>query len=204
VIRNNLSTRPFYNERAVRLLLLVAAAVVIAATLFNVSRVLSYSRSDTALASRAAEDEDRAEALRANAAKLRASVDMKALQVAASEARQANELIDKRTFSWTALLNLFEATLPPDVRITTVQPSVNDQGQIVLTVNVLAQGVEEIERFMQNLEGTGAVRNPFVRTDQVTEQDQVSAALTAEYLPTANPAANAPASNPAERREGAQ
>jgi hypothetical protein len=32
-------------------------------------------------------------------------------------AHEANALIDRRTFSWTELLNQFQATLPPDVRI---------------------------------------------------------------------------------------
>ena len=50
VIRTNLSTRPFYNERVVHLWLLAAgASSSLAATAFNVSRVLRYSRSDTRL-----------------------------------------------------------------------------------------------------------------------------------------------------------
>ena len=35
------------------------------------------------------------------------------------DARQANDLIERRTFSWTELFNRFEHTLPDDVRITT-------------------------------------------------------------------------------------
>ena len=50
MIRANLSTRPFYNERAVQLWLLVLALIVVAATVFNVGRVIRYSRTDTELA----------------------------------------------------------------------------------------------------------------------------------------------------------
>ena len=50
MIRTNLSTRPFYNERAVRLWLLLGAIAVLAATAFNVSRMLRYSNSNTELA----------------------------------------------------------------------------------------------------------------------------------------------------------
>ena len=198
MIRNNLSTRPFYNERAVRLALLLGAVVVAAATLFNVTRVIMLSRTDSELATQASQDEARAEELRRSAVKMRASVDMKGLEVAANEARQANELIDKRTFSWTELLNLFEATLPPDVRILNVTPSVDEQQRTMLTVNLIALSVIEIEQFMRNLEASGAVRNPFVSTDQVTEQDQISASLTAEYMPqnAAAPPPAAPAATP--------
>jgi hypothetical protein len=54
MIRTNLSTRPFYNERAVSMWLLAFLVVVIAATVFNTSRVLRYSHSDTELGTSAA------------------------------------------------------------------------------------------------------------------------------------------------------
>ncbi len=60
MIRTNLSTRPFYNEGAVRSWLAILAIVAVAATIFNVSRVLRYSRSDTELATQASRDEARA------------------------------------------------------------------------------------------------------------------------------------------------
>ena len=56
MIRTNLSTRPFYNERIVHVwLIAIALVVVLAATAFNVSRVLRYSRSDTRLATQASQ-----------------------------------------------------------------------------------------------------------------------------------------------------
>ena len=122
VIRTNLSTRPFYNESAVRLWLTILAILAVAATLFNGSRVLRYSRSDTALATQASRDEARAAEVRATAVRLRASVDTKQVDAASMEARQANDLIDRRTFSWTELFNRLETTLPPEVRITSVRP----------------------------------------------------------------------------------
>ena len=61
MIRTNLSTRPFYNIAAVRLWLLVAGLVVLAATAFNVTQVLRYSNSNTELVTKAAADEGVAE-----------------------------------------------------------------------------------------------------------------------------------------------
>lgn len=43
MIRTNLATRPFYNERAVHIGLIVLAVIVVLATAFNVSRILRYS-----------------------------------------------------------------------------------------------------------------------------------------------------------------
>ena len=106
MIRTNLSTRPFYNERLVRLGLLVFLLVVAAATAFNVTRVVRYSRSDTQLSEQAARDEARAADLRKSAVRLRATVDPRQIESASLEARQANDLIDRRTFSWTEIFNL--------------------------------------------------------------------------------------------------
>src|SRR5262249_57607730 len=49
VITTNLSTRPFYNQAAVQFWLLIVAFVAVLATIFNVSRLGYYSRSDTHL-----------------------------------------------------------------------------------------------------------------------------------------------------------
>ncbi len=134
VIRTNLSTRPFYNERAVQLVLLGAGLVVLAATLFNVTRILQLSRQDTQLATQAASDEARARDLIASAAKRRATVDPRALELASVEARQANDLIDRRTFSWTELFNRFETTEPDEVRITAVRPRLDPKRGTVVTI----------------------------------------------------------------------
>ena len=90
MIRTNLSTRPFYNERSVRLILLAVAIVVVAFTAFNASRVLRYSRSDTRLATQASRDEARAADLRQQAVRLRNTVDPKQVDFASADARQAN------------------------------------------------------------------------------------------------------------------
>ena len=140
MIRTNLSTKPFYNERSVHILLLVVAVIVVAATSFNVSRVLRYSRSDTELATQSARDEARAADLRKQAAQLRASVDLKQVDFASADAKQANDLIDRRTFSWTDLFNRFEATLPDEVRIVSVKPRRDRDQNIVLLIAVVARG----------------------------------------------------------------
>ena len=43
MLRGNLATRPFYNERIVTLLLALVAAVVLALTVTNVTRLLQLS-----------------------------------------------------------------------------------------------------------------------------------------------------------------
>ena len=182
MIRTNLSTRPFYNEGAVRSWLAVLAILAVAATVFNVSRVVGYSRSDTELATQASRDEVRAAEIRATAAKLRASVDIKQVDVASGEARRANELIDRRTFSWTELFNRLETTLPAEVRITAVRPSLDRDRRIRLMISVLARGVDDVDEFMERLETTGAFANLLSREERINDAGQLVAVLECEYL----------------------
>jgi len=183
MIHTNLSTRPFYNERLVGLWLLLGLVVVLAASIFNVSRVIRYSRSDTELAQQASRDEERGKELRSTAARQRASVDPKQFERASVEARQANDLIDRRTFSWTELFNWFETTLPDEVRITAVRPRV-ERGQFILTIAVIARGVDEVSQFMDKLEATGAFSQVGSPIDEhFNEQGQLEASLQAVYTP---------------------
>ena len=189
MIRTNLSTRPFYNERSVRLILLAIALLVVAFTAFNASRVLRYSRSDTRLATQASRDEARAADLRQQAARLRASVDPKQIDYASADAREANDLIERRTFSWTDLFNRFETTLPDEVRITAVRPKVEKEG-FVLSIAVVARSVDDVNEFMENLEQTGAFRNLLSVEDRLDEQSgNLNSILQALYLPDVGHAA---------------
>jgi Tfp pilus assembly protein PilN len=183
VIRANLSTRPFYNERAVQLWLLVLALVVVAATFFNLARVIRYSQTDTELASQASRDEARAADLRAEAARLRGSVDLQQIEVASTEARQANALIDRRTFSWTDLFNQFETTFPDNVRITAVRPMIDSKGDLVLSIDVVARSVDDVDELIRNLEGTGSFANLLSVSERFNADGMLEASLEGQYMP---------------------
>lgn len=187
MIRTNLSTRPFYNERPVQFALLAVALVALAATVFNVTRVVQLSGRDTRLATQAARDEAAAAELRLAAARDRATVDPKALERASEDAREANDLIDRRTFSWTDLFNRFETTLPNDVRITAIQPKVDAKRGIVLTIVVAARGVDDVNQFLENLDASGAFVEVQAPENRFDEQGQLQATLKTVYRPTTKP-----------------
>ncbi len=189
MIRTNLSTRPFYNERIVSTWLLVFLLVVVVASVFNVTRILQYSRSDTELGLQASRDETRSAELRRSAARVRTTVDPKQIAFASQEARQANELIDRRTFSWTELFNRFETTLPDEVRITSVRPKI-EKGRFQLTIVIVARGVEDISQLMDRLERTGAFSQVGAALEEhVNEQGQIQASIDVDYLPMSGQAA---------------
>jgi Tfp pilus assembly protein PilN len=188
VIRSNLATRPFYNERAVQAWLLIAAVIVAAATIFNVSRVLHYSQSDTALGRQAIDDERTAAELRAKAARERASVDARQIAGISVQAKLANDLIARRVFSWTGLFNRFATTLPANVRLTAIRPQLDDKThQMEIFIAVVARGVDDVDEFMENLRKTDGFVDVAPNEEHLDEEGQLEAALVAHYLPGAPP-----------------
>jgi Tfp pilus assembly protein PilN len=183
VIRTNLSTRPFYNERAVHLWLLVGAVIVAAMTVLNLTAVLRYRQGDSEAARQADADEARTAQVRQQIATLRASVDPRQIDAASAAARQANELIDRRTFSWTELLNHLETTLPDEAHIVAVRPKLDRDGHIVLTLNILARDVDDVNEFMESLEQTGSFKNPRPTIERFNDQGLFESTIEANYLP---------------------
>ena len=101
MLRTDLSTRPFYNERAVTLALGVVAVIVLVCTVLNVTALAALSRRQSTLAAEADQAERTARDLRQKAGTARRSVDQSRLAAIAAAAHEANSLIDRRVFSWT-------------------------------------------------------------------------------------------------------
>jgi Tfp pilus assembly protein PilN len=182
VLRTNLSTRPFYNERVVHLLIALAGVIVLTVTLFNVMKVIQLSRHNTELATVIGHDRSETERLTREATRIRRGIDQKELAGVAAAAREANDLIDQRTFSWTAFFNDLEATLPPEVMIVSVRPVV-DRGATRISLTVVGRTAEDIDEFIEKLEGTGDFESILAKQTDRTEDGLNRAVLDAEYAP---------------------
>jgi Tfp pilus assembly protein PilN len=155
VLRTNLSTRPFYNERAIHAVAAAIAIVVLAITVWQVARVIRLSAYKTELNSAIARDKDETARLGREAADIRRGLDQKELGVIAAAAKEANGLIEQRTFSWTQLFNQLESTLPGDVMLTSVSPDFID-GVTHVNLEIQGRGGDVIDSFWERLEKTGA------------------------------------------------
>ena len=180
MLRTNLSTRPFYNDRAIHVGVGIAAVLVAALTVWNVVRVVTLSRQNTELSTRVDRDHAEAQQLTKMAAEIRGRLDKKELQQVVDSARDANALIDQRTFSWTAFFNHLEATLPPDVMLTSVRPTVKE-GVTRVTMGVLGRRAEDIDEFIEKLEATGAFEGVVPVQNDRTDEGLHRAALEAIY-----------------------
>ncbi len=185
MLRTNLSTRPFYNERVVHLVLGLVALIVLVLTVLNVITVVQLSRQNTTLAARIRDDRTAADDFARRARQIRSGIDKKELSLVVTAAREANTLIDSRTFSWTEFFNQIEATLPPDVMLASVRPTVNESGTEISMI-VRAKRGPDVDEFMEKLEATGAFENILPLQQGAKEDGTVEASLRAKYVPNAD------------------
>lgn len=205
MLRTNLATRPFYNERAVHVLIGMAGAIVAIITVLNVIRIVTLSQHNTELSARINADRAEAERLTAEAARIRRTINKDELAVVVDAAQEANALIDQRTFSWTEFFNLIESTLPPDVMLTSVRPSFKD-GITRVGMSVLARQAVDLDEFMNKLEATGAFIDVFIPSQDRTDEGLYRGLIQGVYegLPVEEDAAPAPAqATPGAARGGA-
>ena len=190
MLRSNLATRPFYNERAAHVAIGSAAVLVLAITVLNVVQVVRLSKHSTDLSSQTGIERTEAERLTADAARIRGSINKEELALIVGAAHEANSLIDQRTFSWTAFFNRIESTLPPDVMLTSVRPFIKD-GETHVTIGVLGRRAEDVDEFMEKLEATGAFREIVPATQDRTEERLFRVTIESVYDGAADAAAAA-------------
>jgi hypothetical protein len=181
MIRTNLSTRPFYNVRAVRAAIATLGFVVLAVTLFNAIQIVRLSATQRNIGARASEAETEAERLRAEAVRIRAQIDPDELDTVAGAASEANAIIDQRTFSFTTLLTQLEATLPPDVRIRTVRPRLERDGSFVVVLTTEGRTVRELDQFVESLEATGAFHDVLPTREETMDDGLIVAVIEGRY-----------------------
>jgi Tfp pilus assembly protein PilN len=182
MLRTNLATRPFYNDRAVRLGLLVAIVVVVGLTVFNVLQAVSLNARSSELTARLEEAERQTVRYREEAQAIRAALKSDEMTVIQNAAREANALIGRRVFSWTELFNQFERTLPADVRISDVTPQVDTQGRLLVAITVLSRSPEDLNEFMDQLESSGTFRDVLNRQDSILEDGLTRSIVQGYYV----------------------
>ena len=177
----NLATRPFYNERAVYLVLGMVAVFGLVVLATGIYRIVDLSRRNTELTVRAERAEREGADLSARAAEIERSVSPRAFEEVAAAAREVNLLIDQRVFSWTDFFNHIETTLPPDVMMTEVRPEI-EPGSIEVRMGVLGRRLDAISEFIGALEESGAFTEVLNRQAEITEDGMYRAVLSGQYV----------------------
>ena len=184
MLRTNLSTRPFYNERGVDLVLGATAVLVVAFAVFNVVEFVRLSGREAQLRVQVSAAETRTAKLGDETSRLRRSINRAELKAVTSEADSANALIDRRVFSWSGLFSQLETTLPADVRIVSVTPRLDAGGRLTVALAVVGRRPEDIDAFVERLGKSGAFADVLSRQESVSQDGLLEVELEGRYLGT--------------------
>ena len=143
--------------------------------------------------------------LRANAERILSSPENRSTR---DESQVLNQLIERKAFSWTLVLENLERVMPARVHLVSINPELDEDNQLALKMSVagdsrdraieLARRMEESQRFSQtNIVSEGAM--------QSTTGDTVRVDIAAIYIPEIGPAAKKVETKPpTETKNGAK
>lgn len=146
----NLATKPARNRRfyiLARNALAVAIVAVVGLATFSVvkyafqaSRLKSSLEETSRLVAAAGKDEQRL------------SSDIKKVKkTSQAEVDLVNDIIIRKSFSWTAFLSLLEASLPDSSYITSLIPSFSGERTVALKIKLVSRSLDDLLTFLNNL-----------------------------------------------------
>ena len=182
MLRMNLSTRPFYNERVCHLVLSIVGGLALWILTVGVTHIFELARSNTQLTEIAEETERTTAEMSMQIAALLQETNDSELKELTGATQEANRLIDQRTFSWTEFFNRIERTLPEDVMLTSVRPDI-DIDVIRVVVSVIGREVDDIDQFIKGLEVTGGFDEILARGEEKTDEGMYRVQLVGRYVP---------------------
>jgi type IV pilus assembly protein PilN len=184
----NLSTRPFRSYRVQTFLLTLGLIALIAASIWQVIGFKEYS----ALVSQIRRDAQNAQVESNVLGRQMAELDAKLSRPEAvgklSEIQFLNQIIAKKTFSWTRIFSDLEELMPETVHLVSLRPDLTDNGAAILHMEVRARSVQDWAKFGESLQSVPAFDNLIVaseekRQDVKTNVGEVHYTFTVQYHP---------------------
>ncbi len=168
MLTTNLGTRPFYNERAVHVVLVLLGVGALLVLAFGAVRLVELSRANDLLTLQAETAERDAAAIGSRAAALEQELQGSGVTAMTDAATAADRLIAQRGFSWTAFFDLIDRTLPSGVMLTAVRPDAAADG-LAIELAVVGRSVVEIDQFIGQLEATGVFEDVLARQEELAD-----------------------------------
>lgn len=168
----NFARRPFRDYRSVYLV--AGSAILVGAILFVINASL-YGRFRADVADTREEiawlqkRQVRAVAAAEQARKELASYELSDLAV---ESRGLLRLVEERKFSWMGFLARLERVLPPEVRLSRLQPKFQETGEVLVDVTLVGRGPESVVRTIAALSRSPSFATVELRTETRPESKE--------------------------------
>ena len=147
----NFASNPFRNHTPYYLGYGLGTLALAAFTAYNAYAFMSYSKNQAELESDYSRKKTRLEALYEQSGRLQGEITKRDIAALNDRAKFTNELLDRRRFSWTALLNSLEEVQPYQVRLMSLRPIIQPKG-ILIDARAVAKDLQAFWNFQQNLQ----------------------------------------------------
>ncbi len=164
--RFNLAERPFRRYRAANLVL---AGTFVALAGFGGWQFFAYQAASSELAGLRAGQQVALEewnVLGARVAEFELRLGRPDSAAAAEEVRFLNQILARKGFSWTTLLLDMEETMPRWVYLVSLAPGINGFGDVRLRMEARGRSVDDLSRFLSDLENSPAFSNVVVSIEE--------------------------------------
>ncbi|WP_263381799.1 PilN domain-containing protein [Granulicella arctica] len=166
----NLATRPFVELRplfarlrlAMGALALLAVGLGLGLHLLNAKAHDAQVRMDALRARTAAFEQER----RSNEGRMHQPQNMSVLE----RSQFLNELFVKKSFSWTAVMMDLEKVLPAGVQVTSIDPSITPEGEVLIRLRVSGERDRAVQ-LVRNLETSHRFLAPRLSNEAAQTQD---------------------------------
>ena len=106
------------------------------------------------------------------------------------ESQFLNELIERKSFSWTQVLESMEKVMPPRVHLVTITPASDDDNQISLKMTIAGESRERVLELMRRMEESQRFAHTNITGEAYSPTptgDSEKAEIVALYIPEPPP-----------------
>lgn len=174
----NLSSRYRWYLAPLRLVLVGACGLLLAGILWNIGQAVVTYRESWQIAAELERVRQQDHQLVAEAAEEGIDLSDAALRQLPAEVALANQLLEKRTFSWTTFLSGLEQAIPPRLALSSVRL---DPGGSTVHLTGTAMSLEDITAFTVGLQDHPKFKDPVLAQHRAEGNGLVGFDVTVRY-----------------------
>lgn len=178
----NLSSQPWQNTKPFWITVAVVAAVIAILLVNNVQAAWRYYVETEETRTAISEIQTRTTVERQAADRLQAQVEGLDRTELMRRVEFVNRQIVQRAFSWSQLIDHLERVLPDDVRLTSLRPSIDEEGPIMLALSCIAKNSDAYVDTIRQMTADPNFENPYPLSES-TEGGEVRFTLRVTYRP---------------------
>lgn len=179
----NLAARPYRNDRPFFVGMSVLGVLTAFLLFNNVATAFDYLENTRSTREEIAEIEKAIAAENEKAERSEREIRNVNLQTLNTQTAYINAQIAERAFSWTRLLDALERTVPPDVRLLSLNPAIDEKTGITqLQLECVAKNQNGMVKMLRGLLGDPIFRGAFPRMERREDDGTYRFSITVEYL----------------------